>query len=102
LSVPIEINYLDPQKPRGLVGPRPTIKKNTAFRVFSKDGPLKFHFKGDAPFADNPGDLEGDTDHVVTKPGIYKFKCKLHTAAGDVELDPDSPSETGGEMEVIP
>lgn len=104
MSVRIEINYLDRQKPRGVVGCRQPVKVNSAFQVFSNNGALKFRFKGDFPFAQDPGELAGNTDHIATKPGHYKFKCTIHTPDGnDVELDPDNLANgVGGEMEVIP
>ena len=102
MSVPIEINYKNNQKPRGMVGPRQSIKVNSAFQVFSQDGPMTFQFKGDSPFAHDPGVLPGNTDFVATKPGQYKFKCTMSIDGHPVELDPDNPLGIGGEMEVIP
>jgi len=103
MSVPIEINYLDPNKPRGNVGGVPSVRVGESFHVFSHDGPLKFSFKGDSPFAQDTGELPGgDVDHFPTKPGRYKFACRIHVNGRDIELDPDAPEGPGGEMEVIP
>jgi hypothetical protein len=101
MSTQIEINYSNPQKPTGVVGGTPSIPLNGQFSFFSLDGPVQIQFIGDSPFLPHSHTLHpGHTALTATKPGRYKFRCFLTVHGQAVELDPNSPGATGGELEV--
>ena len=92
----IEVNYFNSQKPKGVVGGKPTIQQNQKFRFFSHDGKLEVQFVGDSPVEGDvpPQKLPDNTDFVATKPGHYTFQCFINGHP--------IPHDGGGEMDVPP
>ena len=104
----IEINYLNPTKPKGVVGGLISIPLNTQFTFFSHDGPVHIQFVESAPFPEGLGPggtpgprFPGDHNFHASIPGVHKFKCFFHIGnLPDIELDPTRLGGIGGEIVV--
>jgi len=90
----IEINYKNPQKPRGVVNNQP-VPLNSTFSFFSLDGKLEVEFLNDSPVkGDEKGKRHPDrTDFVAFKPGRFEFRCFI---------DGEPVPEGGGGVLLVP
>ena len=91
----IEVNYFDPNKPRGVVGGTPSIPLHGTFSFFSLDGTLEVQFQGDSPVPDDlpPKKLPTENQQfTASKAGTFTFQCFIN----------GQPIPIGGELEVLP
>ena len=89
----IEISYS--KDPPGQVGTKPRkIKKNTIFRITTKDpGVFTIEFTNGSPLANGSTTPSPNTDLAAAKTGKFPFKCtldgKVIQTGGEVEVGPD-------------